>query len=195
MLTQRQTFWNAYDLIKNCSAADEVPRLAMSSTPEEWAATARTLFDNRGYLQAVRGYERAGMPRQKDVAYAYHLRERARGTEKTRRTTDNTRTLAFIAAADAFLKSASAASVRRETLAYYRNAAECFVEADDHRGAAEAYLQAEDFTRAAQHYRKAGLFDEAVGVVQQHGGHIPEKVANTIIDVAKLHYVKENRLE
>ena len=41
------------------------------------------------------------MPRQKDVAYAYHLRERARGTEKTRRTTDNARTVAFIAAAEA----------------------------------------------------------------------------------------------
>ena len=190
-----QTFWNAQHLVKNCSAADEGPRLAMSSTPKEWAATARTLFDNRRYLQAVRCYDRAGMPRQKDVAYAYHLRERARGTEKTRRTTDNARTVAFIAAAEAFAKSASVASAARERVAYYRIAAECFVEADDHRRAAEAYLRAEDFTKAAQHYRKAGLFDEAVNVVQNHRQSVPEKFADTIIDVAKLHYIKENRLE
>ncbi|GJE94213.1 hypothetical protein PsYK624_103810 [Phanerochaete sordida] len=190
-----RTFWNAQQLVKNCSAADEVPRLAMSSTPEEWAATARTLFDNRRYLQAVRCYDRAGMPRQKDVAYAYHLRERARGTEKTRRTTDNARILAFVDAAEAFAKSASVASAARERVAYYRIAAECFVEADDHRRAAEAYLRAEDFTKAAQHYRKAGLFDEAVNVVQNHRQSIPEKFADTIIDVAKLHYIKENRLD
>lgn len=190
-----RTFWNAYDLVKNCSATDEVPRLAMSSTPEEWAATARTLFDNRRYLQAVRCFDRAGMPRHMDVAYAYYLRERARGTEKTRRTTDNARTLAFVAAAQAFLKSGAIASVAREITAYYRNAAECFVEADDHRRAAETFLKAEDFTRAAQHYRKAGLFDEAVDTVQRYSRAIPEQFANTIVDVAKLHYVKENRLD
>lgn len=188
-------FWTARDLVKNCNATDEVPRLAMSSTPEEWAATARTLFDNRRYLQAMRCYERAGLLREKQVSYAYYLREQARGTVKTRRTTDNSRTIAFITAAEAFLQSATLSKARKETIAYYRNAAECFIEANDDRRAAEAYLHAEEFTRSAQHYRKAGSFDDAVLVVQTHRQQIAPVDAETIIDVAKLHYVKENRLE
>lgn len=191
----KQMFWTTYDLVKNCSAADEVPRLATSSTPAEWAATARTLFDNRRYLQAVRCYERAGLYREKEVGYAYYLREQARSTIKTRRTTDNSRIIAFASAAKAFLRSASMATTRKETLAYYRNAAECFVEADDDHEAAKAYLSAEEFTRSAQHYRKAGSFDEAVHVVQAHRQHISPVDAEVIIDVAKLYYVKENRLE
>jgi tetratricopeptide (TPR) repeat protein len=167
----------------------------MSSTTEEWAATARTLFDHRRYLQAVRCYERANLPREKDVAYAYYLREQARGTTKTGRTTDISRTIAYTAAADAFLRSASVAAVREETLAYYRNAAECWAEIDEYRKAAAAYLHAEEFTLSAQHYRRCGLFDEAVAVVQEHRHGIPEADATVIIDVAKLHYVKESRLE
>lgn len=167
----------------------------MTSTAEEWAATARTLFDHRRYLQAVRCYERANLPREKDVAYAYYLREQARGTAKSKRTTDTTRTVAYVTAANAFLRSAAVALVREEKLAYYRNAADCFVEVDEYRKAAAAYLQAEEFTLSAQYYRRGGLFDEAVEVVQNHGDRIREKDAAAIIDVAKLHYVKESRLE
>lgn len=188
-------FWTAYDLIKNCSAADEVPRLATSSTPEEWAATARTLFDNRRYLQARRCYERADLLRESGVAYAYYLREQARGTAKTRKTTDNARTTAFIAAAEAFLESATQPSTRKESVAYHRNAAECFIEAGDERRAADAYLRAEEFTRSAKLYRKAGSFDEAVHVVQTYRQKIAEDDAEAILDVAKLHYVKGNLLD
>lgn len=188
-------FWNTYSLVHNCTAADEVPRLAMSSSSEEWAATARTLFDHRRYLQAVRCYERAAMARERDVAFAYYLREQARGTAKSKRTVDSARTLAFIEAAKAFLASASAANVRSEMLPYYRNAADCFVEAGEHKRAAEAYLHAEDFTRSAQYYRKAGSFDEAIDVIKTHPKDIPKGDANAIVSVAKLHYFKTNHLE
>ena len=167
----------------------------MTSTPEEWAATARTLFDHRRYLQASRCYERAGLPREEDVAYAYFLREQARATVKTKRTTDYTRATAFVTAAEAFLQSAAVAAVREETLAYYRNAAECFAEVDELRRAAEAYIRAEEFTLSSQYYRRAGLFDEVVQVVLRHRPRIPEASAAALIYVAKLHYLKESRIE
>ncbi len=93
------------------------------------------------------------------------------------------------------MRSAAVATIRTENIAYYRNAAECFVEAGDDAKAAEAYGHAEEFTRSAQLYRKAGWFDHAVEVVQLHRSSIAEADAERIIDVAKLHYFKENKLE
>ena len=146
-------------------------------------------------MQAVRSYERAGHTRERDVAYAYHLREYAKAQPVTARTTDTSRVDAYIAAAEAFLSSAEVADSRQEKLAYYRIAAECFVEGGDYGRAGKAYLSASDFTRSAQYYRKAGMFDEAVEVIQVHKRDIPSKTAKKIMDVAKIHYFTANKIE
>ncbi|PSS06635.1 hypothetical protein PHLCEN_2v3591 [Hermanssonia centrifuga] len=190
-----RTLWTSTGLVQHCTASDTQPRIAVSSKPEEWAKTARDLFDNRRYSQAARCYERALLGRERDVAYAYYLREQARETFSDQHTTYNRRSIAFLTAAQAFMRSAAVATIRTENIAYYRNAAECFVEAGDDAKAAEAYGHAEEFTRSAQLYRKAGWFDHAVEVVQSHRSSIAEADAERIIDVAKLHYFKENKLE
>ncbi|TCD62368.1 hypothetical protein EIP91_006977 [Steccherinum ochraceum] len=187
--------WDSKDRVQNCSPGDNVPQLTTVSSPEEWAQTARTLFDNRRYLQAVHSYERAGLLREKDVAYAYYFREQARAMPATSRPGDNPRNVAFIDAAEAFLASAEVAESRQERLAYYRIAAECFTEGDENGRAAAAYLSATEYTRSAQHYRKAGMFDEAVNVVQTHRKDIPAPAAEKIIDVAKLHYFTKNKVD
>lgn len=167
----------------------------MSSTTEEWAKTARTLFDNRRYMQAVHCYERAGMPREKHIAFSYYLREQARSLPVHRRIVNPIRMAAFLRAADSFHEAAEKATKTSERHAYYRIAAEGFAEVGDNRRAAEEYLFAAEYARSAQHYRKAALFDEAVAVAQSHKKEIPVAVAESIITVARIHYFRENYLE
>lgn len=179
----------------NLSAADTVPRLATTSTEEEWAETARTLFDKRRYLQAARSYERANMPRERDVAHAYYLREQARQIARSRGTVANPRRSALIEAANAFNEAAREASLRSEKLAYHRIAGECYFEAEELYKAAKAYLLAEDYTRAAQVFRQGGYFDDAVDAIENHRSRIPPQEVDSILNVAKLYYLKNQDLE
>lgn len=182
--------------MKNVSAADSVPRLAVTSTAKEWAETARTLFDKRRYLQASRSYERANMMREKEVARAYYLREQAQKMATSRATITNSRKAAFLEAAGAFLVSAEQASTRRsEKLAYYRIAAECYHEADDLEMSAKAYMKAEQYTQAALVFRRGGFFDEAVDTVKTHKDKVRPMEAQIILNVAKMHYFKQQDLE
>lgn len=161
----------------------------MSSTPEEWAKTARTLFDNRRYPQAMHCYERALLPRERAVAEAYCLRDQARGTEPC--SDDTKRVSAFTRAAEAFWSSADAAVKEKTT--YFRIAGECYEECGNDVLAAYAYQNAAEYTRAAQLYRKVGMFDEAVAVVKGH--NVTPDVAESIIDVSRLEYARGGKLK
>ncbi|CAL1697343.1 unnamed protein product [Somion occarium] len=183
--------WLHKDQIQMRKPGDVLPQLATSSTAEEWAKTARALFDNRRYTQAIHCYERAGMYRERNIAQAYHLRERARAVSLL----DSTRPSAFTTAARAFAHAAVASGTRPETRAYYRIAAECFSEAGDYRRAAQSYFSAEEFTRSAQCYRKANMFDKAVEVIKSHRDKIKQDDAEAILSIAKLYYFREHRLE
>ncbi|KAI0770957.1 hypothetical protein BD413DRAFT_613484 [Trametes elegans] len=183
--------WTQKDLIQNCDPGTDVPKLAMSSTEEDWAKMALELFNNRRYMQAVHCYERAGLPREKAVAHAYYLREMARTTPVVKGDTA-ARALAYHTAAEAFLASAEDAVTEKR--AYYRIAAECFVNSGDDQKGAQAYLDAGEYTLAAQHFRKAGKFNEAVAVVKAHKGQMSASVAETIVEVTKLYYLRESQL-
>ncbi|KAL4254519.1 hypothetical protein ABKN59_003247 [Abortiporus biennis] len=185
--------WNDTQLIQNCTPGDDVPRLAMSSTPQEWAKTARNLFTNKRYPQAAHCYERAGMSREKNVALAYYSREQARRKPRGSRTLDSERTVAYVSTAEQFLQLANVSP--KEALSYYRIAAELFVEVGENRRAAEAYLSAQEYSRSAKLYRKAALFDEAVAVVRSHEDKIPPSEADAILTVAKLFYFRESQLD
>ncbi|KAI0716097.1 hypothetical protein C8T65DRAFT_606293 [Cerioporus squamosus] len=184
--------WTHKDQIQNCTPGTDVPRLAMSSTAEDWAKTALSLFNNRRYMQAMHCYERAGLPREKAVAHAYYLREVARSTAVTRGDT-TAQAVAFTKAAEAFLASAQDAITEKK--AYYRIAAECYVHAGDDQKAARAYVSATEYTLAAQHFRKAGMFEEAVSVVKAHKDKVAENVASSIIDVSRLYFLREKQIK
>ncbi|KAI9453660.1 hypothetical protein BJY52DRAFT_1288007 [Lactarius psammicola] len=188
-------YWSSNDLVQNCTPGAVVPQLAVSSSPEEWAKMARTLFSHKRYFQAMHSYERAGMAREKAIAHAYHLREQARGILVRNRPGDNKRRNAYTEVAKAFLASAQEATIFRERSEYYRIAAEAFLVLEDHAQAAQAFEKASKFTEAAQNYRRAGMFDETVSVIQDHGNSMDSSVASQLTDVARYYYLQRGDLK
>ena len=187
-----QIVWTNKDQIQNCTPGTDVPRLAMSSTAEDWAKTAQTLFNNRRYMQAMHCYERAGKVREKAVAHAYYLREVARTTPVSRGDTIS-QAAAFVTAAEAFIASAQAAITEQK--AYYRIAAQCYVDSGDDYKAARAYALATEYTLAAQHYRKAGKFEDAVDVIRQHKARMQADVVKKIVDVSRLYFLRDKQVK
>ncbi|KAF8060885.1 hypothetical protein FPV67DRAFT_312197 [Lyophyllum atratum] len=187
-------FWTARDQIHNCTPGTDMPRLAVSSSAEEWAAKGRELFDRKKYLQAMHCYERASMPSQMAISNAYYLREQARKSPlgESRRVKDE-RHAAFITAAEAFLSCARDATKNRTV--YFRIAGRCFESGAEDLRAANTYLDAHEYTTAAKLFRKLGLFDEAVAVISAHEKNMQSDVVETIKDVARLYYFREESLE
>lgn len=144
-------------------------------------------------MQARHCFERAGLPNEKAVAYAYYLREQARMMVGRSGSQILARTKAFLTAAHAFASCAQHSLRQKGT--YLRVAGDCYVLGQDEPAAARAYLDASQFTLAARHFRKAGMFDEAVEVIQTHRVHMDSDVAEDIMDLARLYYFKERKLE
>jgi hypothetical protein len=145
----------------------------------------------------MHSFERANRPRDAAVSFAYYLREQARLIPQSTRPGNKERSNAFVAAAEAFTASAANAEdgQEREQRIWYRTAAECFVSAGEEEKAANAYVKASEYTLGARHYRKAGMFEKVVEVVQKHEEKIEPSVATQLLDVAKIHYFKQNKLE
>jgi hypothetical protein len=174
----------------------DVPLLAVSSSPEEWEKSGRSLFQNKRYLQALHCFERAGRSREVAVSHTYCLREQARlipavGSRKSQQT----RIAAFMAAAEAFMECTTAAINAKEQRVYYRNAGDCFERAEDDYRAARAYAEAHEFTTAAKLFRKCAKFDEAVDVVKRFRQKIDDNVAQNIFGIAKLFYFRGGELQ
>ncbi|KAH9891312.1 hypothetical protein C8Q73DRAFT_119576 [Cubamyces lactineus] len=183
--------WTRKDLIQNCNPNTEVPQLAVSSTAEDWAKMALNLFNHRRYMQAMHCYERAGLQREKAVAHAYHLRDVAR-SPLIAKADAATRANAYNTAAQAFIASAQEAVTEKR--AYYRIAAECYIQSGDDYRAAQAYQNAGEYNLAASHFRKAGKFEEAVEIVRLHRPQMSASIANSIVEVSKLYFLREKRI-
>jgi len=190
-----QVFWSSRNEIQNCTPGTDVPRLAVSSSPEEWENSGRTLFTNKRYLQAMHCFERAGMERETAVAHTYYLREQARATVSTgSKQSIVQRHKAFLLAGEAFIQCASSAVNNKSKTTYLRNAGACFEDAQEDLKAAEAYKQAREYTKSAKLYRKCARFDEAVAIVTQNTDDVDDEVVDNIIEVAKLFYFKGGEL-
>ncbi|KZV61209.1 hypothetical protein PENSPDRAFT_693623 [Peniophora sp. CONT] len=192
-----RTYWMAHNLVQHYTPGSdtELPQLAVASTPEEWGKTARTLFDNKRYFQAMHAYDRAEMPRERAASYAYYLREQAHSTLASKVSgSSDPRRLAYIAAAEAFVNSAQVA--QRERREYYRIAATLYVAVDDHAKAGDAYSEARMFTEAAQSYRKAGLFDKTVDVLLAHRPPDMDAIVwDRLRGVSRIYYFKQHDLQ
>lgn len=174
----------------------DVPLLAVSSSPEEWERSGRSLFQNKRYLQALHCFERAGLSWEVVVSRTYYLREQARIIPASEsRKNHQTRTAAFFVAAEAFLGCAKAAINTRDKRVYYRNAGDCFERAEEKDRAARAYLEAHEYTTAAKLFRVCAKFDEAVDVVKRYRQEVDDEVAQNIFDVAKLFYFRGGELQ
>ncbi|KAG2048320.1 hypothetical protein BDR06DRAFT_920603 [Suillus hirtellus] len=185
-------FWTSRNQIQNCTPGTDVPHLAVSSTPEEWASFGRSLFSHKRYSQAIHCFERANLHREAKVCEAYELREVARSSVGAPSLSDQKR--AFNVAADAFTDCAATATGNQK-LQYYRNSAGCYVRAGNDLKAAKAYLNAQEFEQAAKRYRKAGRFDKTLHVLNDHGTDIHEDTKTELWTVCRLFYCSRNNAQ
>ncbi|KJA29102.1 hypothetical protein HYPSUDRAFT_32443 [Hypholoma sublateritium FD-334 SS-4] len=191
-----RVLWTEKNEIQNCTPGTDVPRLAVSSSSDEWEKSGRTLFSNKRYLQAMHCFERAGLGREVAVSHTYYLREQARLTPtSTSKQAMSTRQTAFAVAAEAFLECSESSRNAKERKAYLRSAGDCFEHAREEYKAAEAYSKAEEYNIAVKLYRKCARFDEAVNIVKANPHHVDVDVAENIIDIAKLFYFRGGELE
>ncbi|KAH7911824.1 hypothetical protein BJ138DRAFT_1005801 [Hygrophoropsis aurantiaca] len=183
-------FWDSREQVQICTPGTDVPHLAVSSTPEEWATFGRSLFQHKRYSQAMHCFERALLPREVTIAKTYHLREQARAMSGSIKHTQK----AFLQVAVAFSDCAAIAT-GKEMLQYYYNAADCYVRAGDDRKAAEAYIEAREFGLAAKRYRKATLFPDTLRVLNLYGEHIPSNTLEELLNVCRLYYYSQDELQ
>ncbi|KAG6859929.1 hypothetical protein C0995_001823 [Termitomyces sp. Mi166 len=189
-----EVFWTKRDLIHNCTPTTDMPRLAVSSSREEWVSKGKELFERKKYFQAKHCYERASMPREMAIANAYYLREEAwKIPSGDSRHLKEQRHRGFITAAEAFLGCAQGAGKNRTV--YFRCAAECFALTTEKLRAAKMYLEAHEYDAAAKLFRRLGYFDEAVDVIKNYKQSMQSDTVQNIKEVARLFYFREERLE
>ncbi|CAE6480843.1 unnamed protein product [Rhizoctonia solani] len=187
-------FWRQQGLIQECGPNDPMPQLSVSSTEADWAKSGRLLFNKRLYPQAIFCFEKAGLLVERDIAAAYELRKQARLLQAAKSGDRAARRAAFARAASDFRGCAILSKGKQQTSCYLR-AAECYLQAEDWKAAAEAFYSANDFDMAARNFRRAGCFEQAVGVVKNHKNNVQKNIADEIIGVARLEYLRTDRLE
>lgn len=99
---------------------------------------------------------------------------------------------AFCEAGEAFSTCAKASLPHqtRERLAYYANAAECFVQGRILKEAGSCFIHAEQYSKAARVYREGGHFDEMVEVLEEHQNEIEASHLAQLTKIAQMHYFK-----
>ncbi|RXW16510.1 hypothetical protein EST38_g9345 [Candolleomyces aberdarensis] len=195
--------WDSKGFIHIHAPGGDVPRLAVSSTPEEWASTGRTLFASRRYAQAMHAFERAGRTREARISHTYYLRDNARSIGPFSKEAKRN---AFRRAAESFLECTWDAEAK-ERRVFFHSAAECFERAgscgdnmEDYVEAAQAYEEAKEYTPAVRLYKKTEMFDEAIRVVQSHRQEVDEELASekaeTLFESVdeQLQYLEDNIL-
>ncbi|KAH8834708.1 hypothetical protein DL96DRAFT_1808678 [Flagelloscypha sp. PMI_526] len=185
--------WTALGNIQNCTPDTDVPRLQVSSTPEEWKEQGSNLFKNRLWLQAMHCFDRAGLKREAFIAKAYYLRDQAREIPRSNSSQQiSKRKGAFESTAEAFLECAALhGNTAKESEAYFKAAGDSFKEVENLVGAAKAYISAKEYNLAAPLYRKAGCFDDAIEVIRLYRHKMDVRVVESILEVAKLFYFQK----
>ncbi|KAL1709421.1 hypothetical protein EV121DRAFT_286770 [Schizophyllum commune] len=190
--------WTSRQQVLNCSF-DGVPSLGTGSSLADWAETAAELFTVERYVQAKLCYERARLPVEAAIAEAYHLRQQAKLRPFSgSRDALPERHRAFVQAASAFVGCAATAvqggHIDRGK-AYYRAAANAYLDGDQKSKAAEALVKAGDVAEGAQLYREAGNFDETIAVVRAYRSQIPSKLVDKLIDVSRFFYFQAKEFD
>jgi len=147
------------------------------------------MFTNKRYAQALVAFQRAGRTREVAICHAFLLRENARAVPDDQ---VKDRIGAFNEAGDAFSACAEASPLHRtgERLAYYTNAAECFVQGRTLKKAGGCFAHAEQYSKAARVYREGGHFDEMVEVLEEHSDQIEANLLAQLKKVAQMNYFK-----
>ncbi|KAL5495715.1 hypothetical protein ACEPAI_1179 [Sanghuangporus weigelae] len=172
--------------------SEKAPKLAAASTEAEWAEQGREFFKKMQYREAIRCFKRAKLVFESKVAEAYDLRHEARNIPRSR--TQEARIDAFNKAACAFRSCGENSPSQRDQRAYFRNAAECFADANDIYQAASLYEKAGEYTIAAKCYAKVLKFDDAIRIIKTTNSVDP-RTTETIIGSSRLHYIHVERFD
>lgn len=148
------------------------------------------MFKNQRYAQALVAFQRAGKSRVVAICHAFLLRENARAVpdDQVKERAD-----AFTEAGVAFSTCASHASLpdqKGERVAYYTNAAGCFVQGGRLKEAGDCFVHVEKYSKAARAYREGAHFDEMVEVLEGHKDEIEPSLLAQLKKVAQMHYFK-----
>ena len=185
--------WTSRNQVQNCTPGTDVPHLAVSSTPAEWESLGHDWFKRKRYPQATYCFARASLPHMAVVSEAFRLREVARGKVGVAPRKDQQD--AFLTAADAFVASGNDAPWGKDKLQYYRNAADCYVRAEDDRKAADAYLNAREYDLAVRRFWKVGLFDKTLEVFHEHSENISSELSEELYSQCRLFYCSKRDVD
>ncbi|QRW07579.1 P-loop nucleoside triphosphate hydrolase [Ceratobasidium sp. AG-Ba] len=186
-------FWHEQDLVTLCGPNDPIPDLIALSSKSEWANSGRLMFNKQLYSQAMLCFERAGMPLERKIASAYQARQEAR-LLLAKRTDRQTLRYSFLNAAETFVDCATKSKGKQRRSCYIQ-AAECYQQAEKWEEAAEIFLSIRDFDSAAKDFRRAGCFDKAISVIKQNEDRIQKELADEIIAVARLEYLRKSQYD
>jgi hypothetical protein len=140
-------------------------------------------------------FQKGGLWVERDISAAYQARKKAR-LLLAKSVDRQTRRAAFASAAKEFLGCATSAEERpKQQISCYLRAAECFLQADDFKSAAQAFFLVDEFDLAAKNFRLAGCFTEAVDVVKRYRDKMQKTLADEIIGVARLQYLRKSEYE
>lgn len=182
-------------MINNYTPGSDAPRLASSSTREEWAAEGHELFNAKHFSQAKHCFDKAKHPFQASIADAYDLRAKARKVIGTSRQNILERRSCFAKAAVSFKECAhSSKADSKDSMTYLRICGECFEQADQKDRAAEIFFKAKEYTHAAELYRDIGKFDEAVEIVKDYEDETSPVVVENVIKLARLAYFSKRQI-
>jgi hypothetical protein len=79
----------------------------------------------------------------------------------------------------------------KQQISCYLRAAECFLQAEKWKSVARAFFSANEFDLAAKNFRRAGCFAEAVDVVERCRDKMQESLADGIIGIARLEFLRK----
>ncbi|KAJ3997585.1 hypothetical protein F5050DRAFT_1750599 [Lentinula boryana] len=180
-----RVYWTERDLVRNIKPGTNTPKLATSSTPEDWARQGRILFDRKKWIEAKHCFARALQPENVAIAEAYHLRKEAERSSLDKYNM-KLRNAQFRKAAEAFYKCSRSAG-RKRMLDFVKLSGSCYEKAGEFLLAARNYELARRFNDAIRCYRKVDHYDEAVRIAQTETNVEPLLAADTI-RVAKMLY-------
>ncbi|KAJ3877376.1 hypothetical protein F5051DRAFT_453113 [Lentinula edodes] len=181
-------YWTERDLVRNIEPGTNAPKLATSSSPEDWARQGDLLFERKKWAEAKHCFERALQPEKVAIAEAYRLREKAERSSLDK-SNAKLRNAQFHEAAEAFYQCSR--SARRKRISdFVRLSGTCYEKAGEFLLAARNYNLARRFNDSVRCYRKADRYDEAVKIVQTETDVEPSLVADTI-RVAKMFYFNQ----
>lgn len=161
-----QRIWEKNDEIDWQECAPDIHLFASASTKAMWRNKGYEYFGRGYYDLARKAYRNAGLLHDAAVASAYLLRENAETlySSAVQVVDRGGRSHAYREAANAFDEVAPGAH-GEDRSAYYRIAAECFLQIPDEARAAVAFENARDYNQAIKLHRGVGNFQQMIQVL------------------------------